>query len=107
MNNGHEHSTADPQHHITSIPTYLMIFGALMVLTILTVIAANIQLGWLNTPVALIIATVKATLVIMFFMHARHSTRLVWAVIIMSIVMVGVLFTLTFSDYLSRSLSHL
>ena len=51
---------------------------------------------------ALIIATIKAVLVILFFMHVIHSTRLTWVVIIAAFLWLGVLFVLTFADYLTR-----
>ena len=102
-----EHSNTDPQHHITPKSVYFAVFAALMVFTVITVLAALQDFGALNTPIALTIATIKATLVILYFMHVRHSTRLTWLVIIASFVMMGVLFVLTFSDYLSREMSHL
>jgi len=70
--------------------------------TLLTWFASTLDLGWANTPIALLIATTKAVLVILFFMHVIHSTRLTWVVIIASFVWLGVLFVLTFSDYLTR-----
>ena len=57
--------------HISPKSTYLTIFGALMACTILTVVAAFINLGNLNFPVALTIAIFKATLVVLFFMHIK------------------------------------
>jgi cytochrome c oxidase subunit 4 len=69
---------------------------------VLTVAAASVDLHWANTPVAMAIATVKAVLVILFFMHVIHSTRLTWVVIISAILWLGVLFVLTFADYLTR-----
>ena len=62
--------------HISPKSTYLTIFGALMVCTVLTVIAAFINLGNLNFPVALTIAVFKATLVVLFFMHVKYGSRL-------------------------------
>ena len=62
--------------HISPKSTYLTIFGALMVCTVLTVIAAFINLGNLNVPVALTIAVFKATLVVLFFMHVKYGSRL-------------------------------
>jgi cytochrome c oxidase subunit 4 len=91
-----------PQHQVASIWMYVGVFLALLVGTWLTVFAAVHDLGILNTPVALAIATVKAALVILFFMHAIHSTRLTWVVIIGSFLWLGVLFVLTFADYLTR-----
>ena len=67
--------------HISPKSTYITIFGALMVCTILTVLAAFINLGNLNFPVAITIAVFKATLVVLFFMHVKYSTKLtqLWA----------------------------
>ena len=98
---------ADPMHHVTSIPLYIGIFLALMVLTAITIWAGMQDFGALNTIVALGIASLKATLVLLFFMHLRHSSRLTWVVVIVSFVMVGILFMMTYSDYLTRHLKHL
>jgi cytochrome c oxidase subunit 4 len=81
---------------------YLLVFLALAVGTVLTVAASRFDLGMWNTPIALIIATIKAVLVILFFMHVIHSTRLTWVVIIGAFLWLGVLFVLTFADYLTR-----
>ena len=74
-----------------------------MVGTYLTVQAAFLDLGPLNTVVALGIAVIKATLVVLFFMHVKYSTRLTWAVVAGSVFWLGILFLLTFSDYLTRA----
>ena len=88
--------------HIVPTRVYYLIFAALMIGTYLTVQAAFIDLGAFNTVVALAIACVKATLVILFFMHVQYSTRLTWAVVFGSIFWLGILLVLTFSDYLTR-----
>ena len=88
--------------HISPKSTYFTIFGALMVCTVLTVLAAFINLGDLNFPVALTIAVFKATLVVLFFMHVKYSTRLTWVVVLGSIFWLGILFVLTMGDYLTR-----
>ena len=98
-----KYSQHAPEHHITSLGVYFGIFGALMLGTILTVVASRVDLGALNTPIALSIAVIKTALVILFFMHAIHSTRLTWVIIISSFVWLGVLFVLTFADYLTRA----
>src|SRR4029077_12744227 len=90
-------------HHITPLRAYFMVFAALAIGTLLTWYASTVDLGALNTPIALVIATTKAVLVILFFMHVIHSTRLTWVVIIASFVWLGVLFVLTFADYLTRA----
>ena len=81
---------------------YYGIFGALMVLTALTVGVAFINLGMLNFPVALSIAILKATLVILFFMHVKYSSRLTKLVAGGAFFFLIILFGLTMTDYLSR-----
>jgi cytochrome c oxidase subunit IV len=89
-------------NHVVPTRVYYLIFAALMIGTYLTVQAAFIDLGPLNTVVALGIACVKAALVVLFFMHVRYSTRLTWAVVAGSVFWLGILLVLTFSDYLTR-----
>jgi cytochrome c oxidase subunit 4 len=88
--------------HIVPTRVYYTIFAVLMVGTYLTVQAAFIDLGALNTVVALAIACTKAVLVILYFMHVRYSTRLTWAVVVASVFWLGILLALTFGDYLTR-----
>ena len=83
---------------------YFGVFLALMVLTAVTVWVSRIDLGAMNVPVAMAVAIIKATLVILFFMHVLHSTRLTWVVVISAFLWLGVLFVLTLSDYMTRSL---
>lgn len=64
------------EHHITPLSVYLKVAGALFALTILTVTAHQMHLGILAAPVAFLIATVKAALVIMYFMHLKYDTPL-------------------------------
>ena len=92
----------DPKHHVTPRRTYFVIFFVLMILTAITVWVAFIDLGPLSTPIAMGIAITKASLVLLFFMHLRHSTRVTWVVLVASFLWLGVLFVLTLSDYLSR-----
>src|SRR5688572_20447709 len=88
--------------HVSPKTTYYTIFGALMVLTAITVSIAFINLGPLNFPVALSIAILKATLVILFFMHVKYSSSLTKLICGASFVFLVILFGLTLSDYLSR-----
>ncbi len=88
--------------HISPKSTYYTIFGALMVLTVVTVGAAFVNLGALNFPVALAIALTKATLVVLFFMHVKYSSRLTKMVVGMALFFLAILLLLTMTDYLSR-----
>ena len=87
--------------HVSPKRVYYTIFASLMVLTAITVSVAFIPLGRLNFPVALSIAILKATLVLLFFMHVKYSSRLTKLVCGTAFFLL-VLFGLTLSDYLSR-----
>jgi cytochrome c oxidase subunit IV len=90
--------------HIAPKSMYYSIFGILMVLTVVTVFAAFNDLGILNFPVALGIAITKATLVILFFMHAKYSSKLTKLFVGMSFFFLIIMFALTLTDYMSRGL---
>src|SRR5438876_12131970 len=88
--------------HIVPKRIYYTIFGILMFCTYLTVQIAIFDLGSLNTIAALVIAVFKATLVVLFFMHVKYSTRLTWVVVIGALFWLGILLALTMGDYLTR-----
>lgn len=88
--------------HILPKRIYYTIFAILMFCTYLTVQIAFFDLGALNTIAAVGIACFKATIVILFFMHVKYSTRLTWVVVLGSIFWFGILIALTMSDYLTR-----
>jgi cytochrome c oxidase subunit IV len=81
---------------------YFVVWALLIIFTITTVVTGRMDLGSVNLPLALTIATIKATLVVLFFMHVRYSTRLTWAVVLGALFWLGILLALTMSDYLSR-----
>ena len=88
--------------HVTPIRVYLVIFGALMVGTALTVAAAFLHLGPFNDIVAMAIAVTKATLVVLYFMHVKHSTRLTKITVMAGFLWLAILIGLTLSDYFTR-----
>ena len=88
--------------HVSSLRVYVLIFGALMVLTLTTVLVAFQHLGPLNDFVALGIAGTKMTLVVLYFMHAKYSTRLTKLVLASGLAWLLILFAFTLSDYVSR-----
>jgi cytochrome c oxidase subunit 4 len=83
---------------------YLVIFGCLVVGTVLTYFAATWEMGIFNPIVALAIACTKATLVILFFMHVRYSSKLTMITITAGFFWLLILITLSLSDYASRNL---
>jgi cytochrome c oxidase subunit IV len=91
--------------HISPKSTYYTIFGTLMVLTAVTVAVAFVNLGAFNFPVAISIAILKATLVVLFFMHVKYSSRLTKIIVGTGIFFLLVMFVLTMTDYVSRGWS--
>lgn len=89
--------------HIESKKNYFLVFLALIVLTFVTTGIAYLDLGPLNTPMALTIAVVKMLLVALFFMHVRYSTRLTKLVVASGLLWLAILLALTMSDYISRA----
>lgn len=90
--------------HIVPLRIYVSIFAALLVGTALTVWAGLHDFpGQLNVIIALTIAVVKATLVVLYFMHVRYSSRLIWVVFTSALFWLAILFALTLSDYWTRS----
>lgn len=81
---------------------YVLVLGALLLLTYATYAAALVNLGRWNLAIALGIAAAKAALIILYFMHARYSRWLTWVVIVAGLFWFGILLVLTMSDYLTR-----
>jgi cytochrome c oxidase subunit IV len=91
--------------HLLSVKTYFSVVSALILLTVVTTAISFFELpGSTHVIAGLSIAVVKASLVIVFFMHALHSPRLTWCVILACIVFLIILFSLTLADVLTRSL---
>jgi cytochrome c oxidase subunit 4 len=88
--------------HIVPPKVYIGIFLSLMVLTAATVAAAYVNLGAFNIVVALAIATLKATLVVLYFMHARYSPKRTQLVIVCAVFWLAIMLALTLSDYSTR-----
>jgi cytochrome c oxidase subunit 4 len=90
---------------IVSPATYVAVVVALLVLTALTVGVSFIPLPPAGHVVAgLSIATIKATLVVLIFMHALHSPRLTWCVIVTAVVWILLMASLMAADYLTRNM---
>lgn len=92
-----------PVSHVASKGSYVSIFLTLMVLTAVTVGAAFINLGAFNATVALAVAVFKATLVVLFFMHVKYSSRLTKLTVVSSFFFLAILIVLTMVDYGARS----
>jgi cytochrome c oxidase subunit 4 len=90
-------------HIVTPTRTYVFTFGSLFILTILTYLAATQDFGWMNTPIALGIALLKASLVVIYFMGVRYNTPLTKVVVVAGFFWLLIMFGLTMGDYMSRA----
>jgi len=92
-----------PHEHISPLGSSIAIWLTLLVFTGLTVGAAFIDLGPLNTILALSIATFKAILVVLFFMHVKYThEKLTGLVIASAILFLFILLSLSMADYATR-----
>lgn len=88
--------------HIFSYKSLLAVLGILLILTLVTVGASYVDLGWANVWVALLIASTKASLVLLFFMHMRYEGRLLVISFISTILFLAIMISFTFWDIAFR-----
>jgi cytochrome c oxidase subunit 4 len=91
------------EHHIVTPVEYAIVFGTLLTFTGITVKAAFVNLGVLNPIIALAIASTKAVIVILFFMHVKYQSKLIKMTVGAGFFTFLVLITMTLSDYMSRA----
>jgi cytochrome c oxidase subunit IV len=92
----------DEYTHVVPVSLYVGIWAALMALTLTTVLVSFAELGPFNIVAALVIATIKGSLVVLFFMHLRYSPKLTMVAVIAALFWLFIMFSLTMTDYLSR-----
>src|SRR5919202_6042528 len=89
--------------HVVPRKIYFAVFAALLVGTAVTVAAAQVNFGPLNAVIAITIAITKMMLVLLFFMHVRYSSRLIWVIVASMFFWLLILLLLTLTDYRSRN----
>jgi cytochrome c oxidase subunit 4 len=89
--------------HVSSIKLYVTIFMTLMVLTAVTIVVAYVNLGQWNKIVALGIASFKATLVVLYFMHVKYASRMTKLIVVTGFFFLAILLAETMVDYGSRT----
>lgn len=99
---GHE-AEQHAEHHIVSPITYLIIFFALLVGTAITIGASYLEMGPWNPVVAILIACVKATLVVLFFMHVKYSSKLMKLTVGAGVFTFLILVGMSLADYFTRA----
>ena len=90
--------------HIVSFKTYLNVILALLGLTVVTVLASLVDFGWLNLIIAMGIATVKAGLVLMYFMHLKYDDKTYLVIFLIGVFFLFVIFAFSFFDIVTRIL---
>ena len=101
---GHvEHGHAEHKHHVCSIALFTKVFVTLIILTAITVWSSRMDFGSLNMPIAMFIASIKAALVMTFFMHLKYDTAMNQITIVSSFLFLALLFVFTLGDLTTRS----
>ncbi|MEY4829211.1 MAG: hypothetical protein RLZZ562_1007 [Planctomycetota bacterium] len=98
---GHDAHSYGP-HHVTSTKTFVNVLLALLFLTIITVAASRVDFGSANLLIAMLIASVKASLVIAIFMHVKWDTAINKLVFLSSFLFLSLLLIFTLSDQATR-----
>ncbi len=98
----HDHAHGHQEHHIVPKRLYFLVFFALIILTWVTAFVSTVDLGRWNIFVALAIALLKASLVILFFMHIWYSTRLTKMIVASGFFWLMLLLFITMSDIWTR-----
>ena len=97
------HDVHDTLDHVVSPKIYIIVGATLLILTGVTVWASFIELNVFNPIIALFIAVVKATIVVLFFMHVKYSSKLTKLTVAGGVFTFLVLVGMTLADYLSRA----
>jgi cytochrome c oxidase subunit 4 len=90
------------EHSSPPVRVYILVYIALLLLMVLTVVVAEFHLGSMGILVAFTIAAIKAVLVLLYFMHLRYSSRLTWLFAGAGFAWLLILFGLMMTDYISR-----
>lgn len=89
--------------HVVPLKTNMITFGTLVVLTIITVYTAHfVDLGWFNLPLAMIIATAKASVVALWFMHLKYDTKINRSIVLGALVFIALLVFFCSIDVFTR-----
>ena len=89
-------------HHIIPYKVYFLILGILVILTGISVAVTQIDLGTLTIGIALLLATIKSSLLLIYFMHLKFENSFFTFMVIGVILLIGLVIFVTFLDYLYR-----
>ena len=96
---------SEHSEHVLPTGLYFAIWAILIFLTFFTAWVATVDLGWMNPVVALLIASFKALVVVLYFMHVKYtSEKLTKTVAVATLFWLGLLLFLTLADYATRGI---
>jgi cytochrome c oxidase subunit IV len=98
----HGSDSGEIHAHIIPLKNYIIVFLTLVALTALTVIASRFDFGAMNTIIAILIASIKAGLVLAIFMHLKYDDRLYLVVILTSVFFLIVMYFFSILDFVTR-----
>ena len=93
---------SEHKHHILPLRTYLAVGGALLVLTAVTVWVSFFHFGAFNLVVAMLVATIKGSLVALYFMHLKYDNKFYLTIFILSLVFLAIFIGITMFDTMRR-----
>ena len=93
---------SEHKHHIIPLSTYMAVFSMLIIMTIVTVFSAQFDFGSFNIVLALLIASFKSSLVLLFFMHLYYDNKINLALILGSVLFLALFIGLTMIDVTRR-----
>ncbi len=94
--------THTEQHHITTNKTYIIVWIILMILTAVTVYVSYINFGILNIVIALVVASIKASVVALYFMHLKFEDSITWVFALFPLSLLALLIAMTITDTFTR-----
>ena len=97
-----EHEHGETHQHLLPYSLYFKVWAVLIALTAVTVGVAHIEMYKYTVFTAMFVATVKVSLVLLYFMHLRFEKRMLWYMILAALITYGIFVALTFSDYFYR-----
>jgi len=95
--------THTEERHITSNKTYIIVWAALMVMTAITVYVSYINFGMLNIVIALVVASIKASIVALYFMHLKIEDSITWVFALFPLTLLALLIAMTMTDMFTRT----
>jgi len=92
------------EHRITGNKTYIIVWAGLMVMTAITVYVSYINFGMLNIVIALVVASIKASIVALYFMHLKFEDSITWVFALFPLSLLALLIGMTITDTFTRTI---